>query len=43
MGSVRLLSRQGEVELAKRMERGNHRMRKALAFANGLGECACIV
>ena len=31
MGTVRLLSRQGEIELAKRMERGNHRMRKALS------------
>jgi RNA polymerase primary sigma factor len=31
MGSVRLLNRQGEIELAKRMERGNHRMRKALS------------
>lgn len=44
MGTVRLLSRQGEIELAKRMERGNHRMREgAFAFANCLGECACIV
>jgi RNA polymerase primary sigma factor len=31
MGTVRLLNRQGEIELAKRMERGNHRMRKALS------------
>jgi RNA polymerase primary sigma factor len=31
MGSVRLLSRQGEIDLAKRMERGNLRMRKALS------------
>jgi RNA polymerase primary sigma factor len=31
MGSVRLLNRQGEIDLAKRMERGNRRMRKALS------------
>ena len=31
MGSVRLLSRQGEVELARKMERGRFRMRKALS------------
>jgi RNA polymerase primary sigma factor len=31
MGSVRLLNRQGEVVLAKRMERGTLRMRKALS------------
>ena len=31
MGSVRLLSRQGEIDLAKRMERGKHRKRKALS------------
>ncbi|MFN7992551.1 MAG: sigma-70 family RNA polymerase sigma factor [Bryobacteraceae bacterium] len=31
MGSVRLLSRQGEIELARRMERGTLRMRKALS------------
>jgi RNA polymerase primary sigma factor len=31
MGEVRLLSRQGEVGLARRMERGNLRMRKALS------------
>jgi RNA polymerase primary sigma factor len=31
MGSVRLLSRQGEIELAKRIERGKLRLRKALA------------
>ena len=31
MGAVRLLSRQGEVDLARRMERGNQRMRKALS------------
>ena len=31
MGSVRLLTRQGEIELAKRMERGRLRMRKALS------------
>jgi RNA polymerase primary sigma factor len=31
MGSVRLLNRQGEIELAKRMERGRLRMRKPLS------------
>ena len=31
MGSVRLLSRQGEIELAKRMEHGKLRVRKALS------------
>jgi RNA polymerase primary sigma factor len=31
MGSVRLLSRQGEIDLARRMERGTLRMRKALS------------
>src|SRR4051794_13371953 len=31
MGSVRLLNRQGEIELAKRMERGKLRMRKPLS------------
>jgi RNA polymerase primary sigma factor len=31
MGSVRLLSRQGEIELARRMERGKLRMLKALS------------
>ena len=31
MGSVRLLNRQGEVDLAKRMERGKLRVRKALS------------
>jgi len=31
MGSVRLLSRQGEIDLARRMERGKLRMRKALS------------
>ncbi len=31
MGSVRLLNRQGEIDLAKRMERGKLRMRKALS------------
>jgi RNA polymerase primary sigma factor len=30
MGSVRLLNRQGEIDLARRMERGKLRMRKAL-------------
>jgi RNA polymerase primary sigma factor len=33
MGSVRLLSRQGEVDLARRMERGKVRVRKALSRA----------
>src|SRR5580658_11159890 len=31
MGSVRLLDRRGEIELARRMERGKLRMRKALS------------
>jgi RNA polymerase primary sigma factor len=31
MGSVRLLSRQGEIELARKMERGKFRLRKALS------------
>ena len=31
MGAVRLLNRKGEIDLAKRMERGNLRMRKALS------------
>jgi len=31
MGSVRLLSRQGEIDLAQRMERGKLRLRKALS------------
>jgi len=31
MGAIRLLSRQGEVDLARRMERGKLRMRKALS------------
>jgi RNA polymerase primary sigma factor len=31
MGSVRLLNRQGEIELARRMERGKMRFRKALS------------
>src|SRR5665213_2663826 len=31
MGSVRLLTRQGEFDLARRMERGNLRVRKALS------------
>jgi RNA polymerase primary sigma factor len=31
MGSVRLLSRQGEIDLAQRMERGKLRVRKALS------------
>src|SRR5215831_11902129 len=31
MGSVRLLSRQGEIDLARRMERGKLRMQKALS------------
>jgi len=32
MGSVRLLNRQGEIELAKRMERGRLRMRNYPAW-----------
>jgi RNA polymerase primary sigma factor len=31
MGAVRLLSRQGEIDLAKQMERGKRRMRRALS------------
>src|SRR5436309_892879 len=31
MGSVRLLSRQGEIDLARRMERGTLRLRKSLS------------
>src|SRR5579871_4204462 len=31
MGSVRLLSREGEIDLARRMERGKYRLRKALS------------
>jgi RNA polymerase primary sigma factor len=31
MGSVRLLNRQGEIDLARQMERGNLRLRKALS------------
>src|SRR5690348_537669 len=31
MGSVRLLTRQGEIDLAKRMERGKRRVRKVLS------------
>src|SRR2546423_1026883 len=31
MGSVRLLNRQGEIDLARQMERGKMRMRKALS------------
>jgi len=31
MGSVRLLSRQGEIDLARKMERGRFRMKKALS------------
>src|SRR6266568_2305911 len=33
MGSVRLLKRQGEIDLAKRMERGELRMHRALSRA----------
>jgi len=33
MGSVRLLNRQGEIDLARKMERGSLRMRKALSRA----------
>src|SRR5689334_20323975 len=31
MGAVRLLSRQGEIDLARRMERGRNRLRKAFS------------
>src|SRR4051794_17175564 len=31
MGSVRLLNRQGEIDLARRMERGTFRLRKSLS------------
>src|SRR5205085_5301963 len=31
MGSVRLLTRQGEIELARRMDRGKFRVKKALS------------
>ena len=31
MGSVRMLNRQGEIDLARRMERGGQRLRKALS------------
>src|SRR6266436_6817145 len=31
MGSVRLLNRQGEIDLARRMERGNLRLKKSLS------------
>lgn len=37
MGSVRLLTRQGEIELAKRMERGKLRMRKPLSRSPSSG------
>ena len=33
MGSVRLLKRQGEIDLARRMERGRHRTQKAISRA----------
>jgi RNA polymerase primary sigma factor len=33
MGSVRLLNRQGEIDLARRMERGTKRMHKALSWS----------
>src|SRR5437764_6813517 len=39
MGSVRLLSRQGEIDLARRMERGNLRMRKALSRSPLVWKC----
>src|SRR5690348_1171940 len=39
MGSVRLLSRQGEIDLARRMERGNLRMRKALSRSPLVWSC----
>jgi len=40
MGAVRLLNRQGEIDLARRMERGNLRMRKALARSPMIWRCA---
>jgi RNA polymerase primary sigma factor len=40
MGEVRLLNRQGEIDLARRMERGNLRMRKALSRSPILWESA---
>jgi len=39
MGSVRLLSRQGEIDLARQMERGNLRMRKALSRSPLVWRC----
>src|SRR5579864_9369542 len=39
MGSVRLLSRQGEIDLARRMERGNLRTRKALSRSPLVWRC----
>ena len=48
MGSVRLLNRQGEIDLARRMERGRTRMQKSLSRSPlvwqtvlGLSERAC--
>src|SRR5205814_1349908 len=41
MGSVRLLTRQGEVDLAKRMERGKLRSHKALSRSPIV--CRCVL
>ena len=38
MGSVSLLTRQGEVELARRMERGKRRVRKVLSRSRLVAE-----
>lgn len=40
MGAVRLLNRQGEIDLARRMERGNLRMRRAIARSPMVWRCA---
>lgn len=41
MGEIRLLNRQGEIDLARRMERGNLRMRKALSRSRGSVRSGC--
>src|SRR5215813_8555252 len=43
MGSVRLLNRQGEVHLAKGMERGKLRIRKALSRSPMVWECVVAI
>src|SRR5215468_10663084 len=43
MGSVRLLNRQGEVHLAKGMERGKLRIRKALSRSPVVWECVVAI